>query len=113
MTPSQAYEFDIQPYDESDQGDTSQWISVVRDTDYVGPRDVIVATGLSPSSRYRFRVRARHGDQLSPVSAISEVFTTGEGLIVVHSPATPLDYLDGCPLLRATLSARSSAFLRA
>lgn len=78
MTTSQAYEFDIQPYDESDQGDTSEWTSVVRDADRVGPRELVIATGLSPSSRYIFRVRARHGDQLSPVSAISEVFTTGE-----------------------------------
>lgn len=91
MTPAQAYVFDIQPYDNSDGGDTSQWVAVVRDTTHVGPRELVVATGLSPSSRYRFRVRARHGDRLSPVSAISEVFTTGEHLVAVQTAAVPVD----------------------
>ena len=90
-TPAQAYEFDIQPYDKSDEGDTSQWVAVVRDATHVGPRELVVATGLSPSSRYRFRVRARQGDRLSPASAISEVFTTGERVVPVQTTDAPSD----------------------
>lgn len=39
---------------------------------------LVTATELSPSSSYRFRVRARYSNGLSLVSGVSELFTTGE-----------------------------------
>lgn len=77
------YDFEIQPYNAANKGDTSQWTPVMRDaTDEgenaetpVGP--FVTAAGLLPSSGYRLRVTARRGDQRSPTSAVSEVFTTG------------------------------------
>lgn len=79
----QAYDFEIQPFEESYTGDTGQWTPVSRgytDNEEFETHDsspLVTATGLSPSTSYRFRVRARHNHGISLVSGISEVFTTG------------------------------------
>lgn len=65
-------------------GDTSLWTPVGRDAkdgepnEALGASPVVTVTGLLPSSSYRFRVSARNGYGLSPVSVISDAFTTGE-----------------------------------
>eukprot|EP00903_Cladosiphon_okamuranus_P009839 g9351.t2 len=82
----EAYDFEIQPFEEGDRGDTGQWTSVSRqyiENQEFEPRDsspLVTATGLSPATGYRFRVRARHNQEISLVSGISEVFTTDPGL---------------------------------
>lgn len=79
----QAYDFEIQPFEESDRGDTGQWAPVSRENienEQSETRDsspLVTATGLSPSTSYRFRARARHSHGNSLVSGISEVFATG------------------------------------
>lgn len=82
----QAFEFEIQPYDERNRGDTSQWTPVTRsatdaEKEENGALDLsplATATGLSPSTSYRFRVSGRYAHGIQTVSGISEVFTTGK-----------------------------------
>lgn len=79
----QAYDFEIQPFEDSSRGDTRQWVPVSRgytDEEEAEAQDsspLVTVTGLLPSTSYRFRVRVRHNNGISPVSDISEVFTTG------------------------------------
>jgi len=83
----QAYEFEIQPYDEEEggvRGDTGRWTPVIRGDAGnedgrvpLGLSPLATATGLSPSTGYRFRVRLRDARGTGPVSGVSEVFTTG------------------------------------
>lgn len=90
---TQAYEFEIQPYEEGNRGDTSRWTPVIRssatDAENEGngtlglSSPLVTATGLSPSTSYRFRVSGRHARGITMVSGISEVFTTGKGFFVL------------------------------
>ncbi len=92
----QGYEFEIQPHEEEEggvRGDTGRWTPVTleggaQNEDGRGPLSLsplATATGLSPSTGYRFRVRARHARGIGPVSGVSEVFTTG-GFFAFVSP---------------------------
>lgn len=82
----QAYEFEIQPYEEDGyRGDAALWTPVLQKasdfeqgTGPIDPSPLITATELSPSTTYRFRVRAWLADGVSTVSDVSEMFTTGE-----------------------------------
>ena len=49
----------------------------------------VTATGLQPSTQYRFRVRARNAYGLSAVSAVSEAFKTGTYIGYCGIPTRP------------------------
>lgn len=76
------------------RGDTERWTPVARESGAesedgrapLGLSPLATATGLSPSTGYRFRVRARGARGIvGPVSDVSEVFTTG-GFFAFVSP---------------------------
>lgn len=89
--PWQAYEFEIQPFEEYNKGGVGQWAPVNGgyakndENEAQGASPLITATGLSSSTSYRFRVHTRHNHGVSRVSGISEVFTTGNLYFVRHS----------------------------
>lgn len=86
----QAYEFEIQPYEEGKRGDTTLWTPVIpsatdsqnEEKGALNLSPFVTATGLSPSTSYRFRVGERYAHGERTVSGISEVFTTGEVLLL-------------------------------
>lgn len=85
----QAYEFEIQLHSDylGIEGVEAPWSAVVGGQPITKPESnyenvasstLVAAAGLLPSHRYRFRVRAINSQGgASPVSAISEIFTTG------------------------------------
>ncbi|CAM9161625.1 unnamed protein product [Ectocarpus fasciculatus] len=109
----EAYEFEIQRHeDDRFRGDTTRWVPVVPNAD--DSRDaavpLVTATELSPSSSYRFRVRARHSNGLSLVSGVSELFTTGLGL-PTPSPLAPT--VDVASITTSTMAVKWSSWAAA
>ncbi|CAM9246405.1 unnamed protein product [Ectocarpus sp. 6 AP-2014] len=106
----EAYEFEVQRQeDDGYRGDTTRWIPVSTHADDNSDAAVplTTATELSPSSSYRFRVRARHSNGLSLLSGHTTPIATGLGL-PTPSPLAPA--VDVTSITSSTMAVKWSSW---